>query len=121
MLFRSPEKVIVEVVESAFSDDSLRDRLVRLKDQGFRIALDDFIGTRSQMDLVELADFVKVDYRDLQARGPALADLARTGGAVLVAERIETRAALSECIAMGFDYFQGHALEPAILVDRGFC
>ena len=114
-----PEKVIVEVVESAFADDALRERLAELKAGGFRIAVDDFIGTRSQMDLIGLADFVKIDYRDLTARGPALVDMARASGARLVAERIETRAALDECLALGFDFFQGHGFEPAILVDRG--
>lgn len=114
-----PEKVIVEVVESAFADGTLRARLERLKSAGFRIALDDFIATRSQIDLLDIADFVKVDYRDLSARGPELAELARGGGARLVAERIETRAALAECVAIGFDFFQGHAFEPAVLVDRG--
>jgi len=114
-----PAKVVVEVVESAFADDALRSRLAGLKAQGFRIALDDFIGTRSQMDLLEHADFVKVDFRDLTARGADLVDRARQGGARLVAERIETRDALAQCLGLGFDLFQGHAFEPAILVDRG--
>ena len=114
-----PDKVIVEVVESAFADDTLRTRLGRLKAEGYRIALDDFIATRSQMDLLEHADFVKVDYRDLRARGEALVEAARAGGAPLVAERIETRAALAECVDLGFEYFQGYAFEPAVLVDRG--
>ena len=109
----------MEVVESAFADEALHARLTELHAAGFRIALDDFIGTRSQVDLLPLADFVKVDYRDLTARGAGLVDLARQSGATLVAERIETRAAMIECVDMGFDLFQGHAFEPAILVDRG--
>ena len=114
-----PSKVVVEVVESAFADEALHARLTELHAAGFRIALDDFIGTRSQVDLLPLADFVKVDYRDLTARGAGLVDLARQSGAMLVAERIETRAAMIECADLGFDLFQGHAFEPAILVDRG--
>lgn len=114
-----PSKVIVEVVESAFADSALRDRLAELRGLGFRIALDDFRGTRSQLELLEYADFVKVDYRDLRERGPQLVELARSGGALLVAERIETRAALAQCQDLGFDIYQGHAFEPAILVDRG--
>jgi EAL and modified HD-GYP domain-containing signal transduction protein len=114
-----PSKVIVEVVESAFADSALSARIVSLKEQGFRIALDDFIGTRSQMELLQYADFVKVDYRDLTARGASLAKLAREGHARLVAERIETRSALQTCLGLGFDFFQGHAFEPAIIVDRG--
>ncbi len=114
-----PSKVVVEVVESAFADDVLRARLTALREEGFRIALDDFIGTRSQIELLPFANFVKIDYRDLQSHGPGLVDLARQGGATLVAERIETQAALAECVALGFDLFQGHAFEPATLVDRG--
>jgi EAL and modified HD-GYP domain-containing signal transduction protein len=114
-----PEKVIVEIVESAYADETLHARVAALKAEGFRIALDDFIATRSQFDLLELADFVKVDYRDLRARGPELVQQARAGGARLIAERIETRTALSECVDLGFDLFQGHTFEPAILVDRG--
>lgn len=118
-LFCDPRKVIVEVVESAFADAALRDRLSQLRAAGFRIALDDFLGTRSQIALLEHADFVKVDYRDLQARGPQLVDAARSRGARLVAERIETRGALQECADLGFDLYQGNAFEPAIVVDRG--
>lgn len=114
-----PQEVIVEVVESAFADDALRDRVAALKSDGYSIALDDFIGTKSQLSLIEHAAFVKIDYRDLQARGEELVSLAQSSGAALVAERIETRSALKECVDLGFEYFQGHAFEPAVLVDRG--
>lgn len=114
-----PSRVVVEVVESAFADDALRSRLARLREQGFRIAIDDFIGTRSQLDLLEHADYVKIDYRDLKARGATLVDLAQMRPATLIAECVETRAEIDECLALGFDLFQGWSFEPAIIVDRG--
>ena len=114
-----PERVVIEVVESAFADDDLRQRLADLRAEGFRVAIDDFIGTRNQVALLGEADYVKIDYRDLNARGPSLADLARGSGAILVAERIETRAQLEECADLGFTLFQGHALEPAITIHVG--
>jgi EAL and modified HD-GYP domain-containing signal transduction protein len=114
-----PQRVVIEVLESAFSDDDLGRRLEELRAQGFKVAIDDFIGTRNQIELLALADYVKVDYRDLAARGPHLADLARSGSAVLVAERIESRRALQECLSLGFTLFQGHALEPAVTVQVG--
>jgi len=114
-----PTRVVVEVVESAFADDALRSRLATLREKGFRIAIDDFIGTRSQLDLLEYADYVKIDYRDLKARGATLVDLAQMRPTTLIAERVESRAAIAECLALGFDLFQGWAIEPAIIVDRG--
>lgn len=114
-----PLHVVIEVVESAYADDALRSRLAELRAKGFRVAIDDFIGTRSQVALLEHADFVKIDYRDLSARGPQLVDLARQSNCTLIAERLETAAALDECKQLAFDLFQGHCFEPTITVDRG--
>jgi c-di-GMP-related signal transduction protein len=109
-----PRNVVIEVVESAFADDALRDRLKHLRRLGFRVAVDDFIGTRNQLALLAEADFVKVDFRDIAARGPELVSVARDSGAELVAERIESREALARCVDAGFTLFQGHALEPSL-------
>jgi c-di-GMP-related signal transduction protein len=114
-----PAHVVIEVVESAYADDALRARLGELRAEGFRIAIDDFIGTRSQIALLEHADFVKIDYRDLTARGPQLVDLARQSNCSLIAERLETADALETCKHLSFDLFQGHCFEPAITIDRG--
>ena len=113
-----PDKIVIEVVESAHSDRSLHDRLADLKSAGYRIAIDDFVGTTSQRDLLELADFVKVDLRDVNIRGPGLVDAARAPHAQLIAERVETEDALHECLDSGFDLFQGHCFEPAQVIER---
>lgn len=112
-----PSRVVIEVVESAFADSSLRHRLADLRAEGFRVAVDDFIGTYNQLQLLHEADYVKVDHRDLASRGQTLVDLASGHGAVLVAERIETRAQLGRCLDMGFTLFQGHAFEPAVTLQ----
>lgn len=114
-----PREIILEVVESAHSDRALRDRLSELKDSGYRIAIDDFVGTTSQRDLLPLADFVKIDMRDFLARGQSLVDVARGSHAQLIAERIETEDHLAECVAAGFEYFQGHFFEAAMVIDCG--
>jgi c-di-GMP-related signal transduction protein len=121
-LMCDPERVVIEVVESAYADEALRHRLSELREQGFRVAIDDFIGTRNQLALIDEADFVKVDFRDINSRGAELVSVARDSGATLVAERIETRAAMAHCIDAGFTLFQGHALEPSLalhIADEG--
>jgi len=56
--------------------------------------------------------------RDLSARGPGLLAAARAPHASLIAERVETEDALLECLDAGFDLFQGHCFEPAIVIER---
>jgi c-di-GMP-related signal transduction protein len=112
------DSIIIEVVESAHADRSLHDRLAELKAEGYRVAIDDFVGTTSQRDLLEHADFVKIDMRDLSARGPGLVEAARVPHASLIAERVETPDALRSCEDLGFDYFQGHYFEEAAIVER---
>lgn len=113
-----PSRIVIEVVESAHADRSLHSRIADLKAGGYRIAIDDFVGTTSQRDLLELADFVKIDMRDLSIRGPGLVDAAQAPHATLIAERVETKDMLRECIDAGFDLFQGHCLEAAQVIER---
>lgn len=114
---RAPEEIVIEVVESAHADASLYDRLAELKDDGYRIAIDDFLGTSSQRRLLDLADYVKIDYRDLAARGDRLVDAARESAATLIAERIETPEEFAECREAGFEQFQGHYFEAAVVLE----
>ena len=115
---RAPHEIVLEVVESAHADASLFDRLAELKQAGYRIAIDDFLGTNSQRRLLDLADFVKIDYRDLSSRGPRLVEIARTVDSTLIAERIETESAFEECRDLGFEQFQGHLFEEAVILER---
>lgn len=103
-----PARVVVEVVESAHADSALVRRLMALRDLGFRIALDDFVATESQLTLLSLADYVKIDVRDLARQGARLADQARLRDAVLIAERVEDRPMLDLCAKAGVDLFQGY-------------
>lgn len=110
-----PRSVIIEIVESTPLVPGLIERVAALRDQGFRIALDDFMETAAQCALLPLADFVKVDRRDLDSPelGPALVDRARGSGRILVAERIETQEQLDVVVALGFDQVQGHVFQQA--------
>lgn len=113
-----PARLVVEIVESVRTDAAVLAGVRRLRDRGFRIAIDDFVGLTSQVALLPYADYVKVDCRDLRTRGPALATLAASTGAHLVAERVETREELELCAALGFRYFQGFHLDATLVLNR---
>lgn len=112
-----PTQIGIEVVESVVVDDAVLSGVRRLRDRGHLIAIDDFSGHPNQVPLLPHADIVKIDLRDLVSQGPALLDLAMSHGARTVVERVETAAAFAWCRDLGFDLFQGHHFEPALVLD----
>lgn len=113
-----PEQRVVEIVESVVADSAVIAGVRRLRERGFRIAIDDFVGLASQRRLLPFADYVKIDVRDLDVEGHPLIDLARSYGAQVVAECVESEAMPAECQTLGFDRYQGFALEVTQMLDR---
>lgn len=113
----SSANVGLEILETVEVDQKLLDSVERLADQGFRIALDDFVYTEESAPLLPLAHMVKVDVLDKdKATVAAEVKRLRQHPAQLVAERVETQKAFEDAMDLGFDYFQGYFLcEPEIL------
>ncbi|MBO3083981.1 EAL domain-containing protein [Cellulomonas sp. zg-ZUI188] len=109
-----PGRLVLEVVESVRADDAVLAGLQRLRQRGYRIAIDDFVGDADQVKMMPYADFVKLDCRDVRRQGAGLVQLARRHGARLVAERVSDSLLVEECRAWGFDFMQGDLLGPAV-------
>jgi EAL and modified HD-GYP domain-containing signal transduction protein len=103
--------LVVEVDGARGCDAVVRDGLLRVKALGCRVALGGFTGTADQRRVLPLADFVKVDARDLALEGQPLLDLATSRGARLVAEFVDTDQALTDARDAGVPLLQGRALE----------
>jgi c-di-GMP-related signal transduction protein len=115
----SPQQVVLELLENVEVDDAVMAGLRRLKDQGYRIAIDDFIGEAERLPALALADYVKID---VEAAGAAFEDvlvLAREHGpqALIVVERIEDDALFARCLAAGADLFQGYGLQRPVTLE----
>jgi EAL and modified HD-GYP domain-containing signal transduction protein len=111
-----PEQVVLEVLETIEVDDEVVAGVTRLVEEGYAIALDDFViggaGGTGHERLLDLATYVKLD-----VLGTDPAELAATVAACrrypeirLVAERLETPEQLDRASALGFDLFQGYVL-----------
>ena len=111
-------RLVLEVVESVTADDAVLAGLERLKSRGYRIAIDDFAAEPDQVAMMPWADFVKIDVRDLDVEGPPVVHLARSYGALLVAEYVESADTLRHARDLGFTLFQGNLLERAGVLDR---
>ncbi len=106
-----PDQVVLELLEDIEIDAEVVAAVRKLKERGFRIALDDFQFKESHSPLVELADLVKLDVLALDTAGlrAEIAHLQRFG-VELLAEKVETAESYGQCHELGFRYFQGFHL-----------
>jgi EAL and modified HD-GYP domain-containing signal transduction protein len=115
----SPERVVIEVLESVRPSPEIVAAVAGLAARGFRIALDDFRWQAELAPLVACADFIKIDVLACRAELEREVEALKTCGATLLAEKVETHDELRRCKALGFDLFQGYYLcRPEILDGR---
>jgi EAL and modified HD-GYP domain-containing signal transduction protein len=107
--------VVLELLEQIEADAEVLACCRTLKEQGYALALDDFVPSAANRELIPFADYVKVDIA-------AVADLAAwvrdvnagraPGGAppALIAERIETADDFRRAADAGVTHFQGFFL-----------
>ena len=101
--------VVLEILETVPPDKDLIGACKKLKRLGFRLALDDFLPDESKRELVEMADFIKVDYRisSPEVRRD-IYNMCRKGRPVFVAEKVETLAEVDAAKNEGNTLFQGY-------------
>jgi len=113
-----PDRLVIEVPHWVDVDREVVAGVRRLRDAGFRIAVPSFVSTAHQRMVLPHADFVKIDVRDLDVEGHPVVSLARSYGATLVAEFVETPELQQHAQELGFRLFQGNLLERAGILDR---
>ncbi|HTR77610.1 MAG TPA: HDOD domain-containing protein [Gemmatimonadaceae bacterium] len=103
------DRVVIELLETVACDAEVIAACKRLVGAGYRLALDDYIYDPQTQPLLDLASIVKLD---VLGRTPdQLADIAAGFASVpvkLLAERVETSHVRDQCVALGFEYFQGY-------------
>ena len=103
------DAVVVEILENIKPDAEIVEACQALKQDGFLIALDDFVDTPDWAPLVELADFIKVDFRlSAPEEQRALAARYARKGIRMLAEKVETLQEFSDGVKMGYSLFQGY-------------
>ena len=115
-----PDRVVLEILESAPADDELVGAVRGLREAGYTVALDDFNFRDSLRPLVETATIVKLDLQAL-GRSGVEANVRRLRGynVRLLAEKVETHDDLAFCRDLGFDYYQGYFFcKPDLVRER---
>ncbi len=110
---------ILEVLESLEPTPQLVAACRKLKAAGFRLALDDFVWKPELAPLVEIADYIKVDFV-LMGSLERQAQLRLLHGATvaLVAEKVETQEQFRDACAEGFTFFQGYYFCHPVLMEN---
>jgi c-di-GMP-related signal transduction protein len=115
-----PASTVLELLETVEPDKEVLTACRRMKALGYQIALDDFQHSEKMEDLIELADYVKVDFRvsDKDERREIIRRLKRSS-TILVAEKIETSEEFEMASGEGFRLFQGYYLgRPRVFSKR---
>lgn len=115
-----PKVTVIELIETEALDADLVKACVDLRKLGYRLALDDFVPNAECQALVEIADYVKVDFRlsDAYTRRQTQR-MMRYSGAALVAEKLEDQQAFNTARGEGYLYFQGYFFcRPEIIANR---
>jgi len=103
-----PRSVVFEILEFVEPDDEVLKACKMLKKMGYRFSLDDFVASDKMEGFLEVADFIKIDFRltGAKERAELMPRLRRTG-ATLIAEKIETEEEFRLAAWEGFHLFQG--------------
>ena len=103
------DRLVLEVLEDIKADKEIIEAVTKLANDGFTIALDDFIYSESLQPLVEVSDIIKIDLmaltvEELEVHVKKLSN----GKRKLLAEKVETKEEFERCKELGFDYYQGY-------------
>jgi len=116
------EHIIIEVLEDIEPDPEVIESLRELKQQGFRIALDDFVYDPKFETMISLCSMIKFDIiaTPLETLKPIIAQIKAHHHLTLLAEKVETYQEFELAKEMGFGLFQGYFFaKPEILSKKG--
>ncbi|MFZ1084121.1 MAG: HDOD domain-containing protein [Terracidiphilus sp.] len=104
-----PKMTVLELPFAAELTPGLLTACRKLKVVGFKLALSDFNGELAARPLAELADYVKVDFKKVDALGRRnLLHWLEGMKARVVAQNVETQQQYATACKEGFELFQGY-------------
>jgi len=111
-------RVVLEILETIEPDAEFVGAVRRCVEQGYRVALDDFVYHDKFRPLIEIAEVVKIDLRmfDQEQLRRQLELLRKAGAKCFLAEKIETHEEFEFCKGLGFDLYQGYFLSQPKIV-----
>ncbi|WP_100331222.1 EAL and HDOD domain-containing protein [Bacillus xiapuensis] len=116
--FLANDQIVIEILEDIHSTKEVIQAGFKLKEAGFKLALDDFLLNDQNKDLVPLADIIKVDFMQTTKEQRQEMRRAIENPKVLwLAEKVESRSQFTEALEEDFHLFQGFFFEKPSLIS----
>ncbi len=112
--------LVIEVLEDVEPTNEVIESLKELKNEGYLIALDDFVYKEGLLPLIELADIIKVDFflTKGEGRGIVIEELLGANPHLsFLAEKVETREEFEQGKKFGYKYFQGYFFTKPVIIS----
>lgn len=103
-----PAITVVEVLEDVTSSPEVIDAIIKLKQDGYLIAIDDYQGEGNLTVLMDYADIVKIDILGLGLEQITKIVAKAPPNVLKLAEKVEDPSLIPHLEDMGFDLFQGY-------------
>ncbi|MEG0179559.1 MAG: HDOD domain-containing protein [Oscillospiraceae bacterium] len=113
--------VVIEILEDTKVTDDLIDKVKKLHEDGYQIAIDDYTGEAQWEPLFDYIDIIKVDFILVNNLDERAAIGARFKGSniKLLAEKVETAAEFAHATSNGYSLFQGYYFaKPKMLAQK---
>lgn len=111
---------VVEILETVQATPQIVEACRKIKEAGYILALDDFVGQPGFEEILKIADIVKVEI--LGQPVPHIIKISQAlkkSGSKLLAEKIEDAKAYQLTKSLGYEYFQGYFFsKPEIIPGR---
>jgi c-di-GMP-related signal transduction protein len=112
--------VVIEILEDVEPTKEIIIACKKLKEQGFTLALDDFVFDKKYNKLIELIDIIKVDF--IITKGydrKKIFDLLKINNKIkFLAEKVESIEEYNEAMYFGYTYFQGYYFSKPIILSE---
>jgi EAL and modified HD-GYP domain-containing signal transduction protein len=103
-----PGQTIIELTEDIEADEEVLEAVRSVREQGYRIALDDFRSGPRMDSLVEFADLIKIEMDTPKAQQEVMLRDLHARGIRVLSEKVETDSDFRWALRAGYDYFQGN-------------
>ncbi len=113
-----PDLMVLELLETIEPDKDVLDACVKLKQKGYKLALDDFVFHPNFNPILEFMDIVKIDFlKTSEAEQRNIFQQVNRPNIKFLAEKIETMETFLKAKEIGYSYFQGFFFSKPVVIE----
>jgi len=114
------ENIVLEILETVELTDNIVELCRRLREEGYQLALDDFVYSEPLSPIMSATNYVKMDLPMYNRQSlTEVVDQLKNYPVKLIAEKVETKEDFEFCYSLGFDYFQGYFFaKPSVVTAK---